>query len=313
MDPRRRNVANTERSTHETIADRFPLAKQQFRTYVTKPRYWLFPLLIFGLGVASSLELAFGNADAKRYLGSRYPLIAFQWFCSIIGGFVGIFAGYASVTSDRNTGRLPLLLKLPYSRSEYLRQKFLGHAGALSALLIFALGTGFVVCGFVLGPPPILATLAFVTVSVLYVLVWVSIAMTVSMLVKTGRRAIAVLLPVFIGTGMLWRMTFTSILTPIVGNLPQPVSLLVTRLVPFRAYLVATNWIAGLPNSHSYGTWISQELNTEFVSDSTIVSMELGSSVPWYLSEWLAIPVLVFWLVVPPLVASRRFEAVDIV
>lgn len=313
MGPRRQTASEAERSKRGHASTPLPFSRRQFRTYVTKPRYWLFPLLLFGLGVASSIELAFGQPAAKQYLGSGYPIVAFQWFLSIIGGFVGIFAGYASVSGDRNAGRLPLLLKLPYSRNEYLRQKFLGHASALSALLVLALSAGFVVCGFVLGPPPLLATVAFVTVSVLYVLVWLSIAMTVSMLVKTGRRAIAVLLPVFIGTGMLWRMTFTSMLTPIVGELPRSLSLLLSRLVPFRAYLVTTNWIAGLPNSHSYGTSVAEDLNAEVASYSTIAPIELGSSVPWYLSEWLAIPVLAFWLVVPPLVASRRFEAIDLV
>ncbi|WP_169732123.1 ABC transporter permease [Halostagnicola larsenii] len=292
---------------------RLALVKKQFSTYITKYRYWLFPVVLFGLAVASSTELAFSYVEAKQNLGSRYPIVAFQWFLSIIGGFTAIFAGYASVTADRNTGRLPLILKLPYSRNEYLLQKFLGHASALSALLLLVLSCGFLVCSFVLGPPPILAALAFIAVSVLYILVWLSLAMTVSMLVKTGRRAVAVLIPVFIGTGMLWRMTFTSILTPIFGEIPQTISLLITRLVPFRAYLVATNWLTGLPNSHSYGTSVGQDLNAEFVSYSTIVPLELSNGVPWYLNEWLTIPILLFWLVVPPLVATRRFNAVDLV
>ncbi len=299
------------------IYERFPLTKQQFQTYIMKPRYWLFPLLIAALGIGSSLEVTFTNAAAKQYLGPRYPIVAFQWFLSIVGGLTAVFAGYASVTGDRNGGRLPLLLKLPYSRSDYLVQKFLGHASALSALLVLALGTGFAVCTVALGPPPILETLAFVAVSVLYVLVWLSIAMSVSMVVATGRRAIAVLLPVFVGTGMLWRMTFSSVLTPLVGELPDSVSLLFARLVPFRAYLVATNWLTGLPNSHSYGVSVGRDLNGDFASastvGSTIVSFEIDGTVPWYLSEWLTVPILVFWLVVPPLIAARRFERVDLV
>ncbi|MGB9961211.1 ABC transporter permease subunit [Halobacterium sp. MBLA0001] len=287
------------------VSSRLPLASRQFRVKLQNPRYWLYCLFVFGFGTARMNGLIF--AQTSNYTpGPEHPILVFQWVMGIIGGSAAIFLGYNIVAGDRASGRIRLLLKLPYTRSRYIAEKFLGEAAALVTFTTIAILGGFAVWTVVNSRPPLLASVVFLGFTALYLLVWLSLSTAVSAVVKTGRRSVSVLVSLFFGMLFFWE--------GIMGPPIQANALFFDRLVPIRSYLAVTNWIAGLPNTHSWGTSVMEQLKVTnlFVTNVTIVPRVLDGAVPWYLSEWLSLVVLSLWGIVPLLIACRWFNTTDI-
>lgn len=66
------------------------------------------------------------------------------------------------------------------------------------------------------------------------------------------------------------------------------------RLIPQYSYQAATNWIAGLPNSNNSGSSVLEKLTTDDPMPAVTLFPELfDGGVPWYLSEWLAVFLLI--------------------
>ncbi|MCF2240127.1 ABC transporter permease subunit, partial [Halobacterium salinarum] len=165
---------------------------------------------------------------------------------------------------------------------------------------------GFAVWTVVDSRPPLLASALFVGFTALYLLVWLSLSTAVSAVVRTGRRSVSILVSLFFGMLFYW--------SKIVGPPIQADALFLDRLVPLNSYLAVTNWIAGLPNTHSWGTSVMEQVKITnlVVTTVTIVPRVLDGAVPWYLSEWLSLVVLSLWGIIPLLIACRWFKTTDI-
>ncbi|MCF2206551.1 ABC transporter permease [Halobacterium salinarum] len=238
--------------------------------------------------------------------GPERPILVFQQVVGLISGFVAIFVGYNIVAGDRTSGRIRLLLKLPYARSRYIAEKFLGEAAALVTFTTVAILGGFAVWTVVNSRPPLLASASFLGFTALYLLVWLSLSTAVSAVVKTGRRSISILVSLFFGMLFFWK--------GMIGPPTQADAVFVDRLVPVRSYLAVTNWIAGLPNTHDWGIRVMRQLKVSNAvgKSATIDPRVLDGAGPWYLSGWLSLVVLSLWGIVPLLIACRWFNTTDI-
>ncbi|QIB76534.1 ABC transporter permease subunit [Halogeometricum borinquense] len=289
------------------ITKRFPLATRHFKTKLKNRYYWLYGFIILVLGTGAATNSLHFDYQG----GSAYVITTFSWAVGLIGSLAAIFAGYSLVTSDQASGRIRLILKLPYTRWRYAFEKFLGEAFAVIAFTSLATVTGFAVSTALYGLPPVLPAIGILVVQAGNLLVWLSLAMAVSMVVKTGRRAVAVLMVLFLST-WVWEGVANSILRGI-GEQSVAVRLFAYRLEPYRAYSVTVNWMLGLPNSDLMAPLLMEHVdpNGSIIIGPGIVS-ELVGDIPWFLSEWVSALVLILWGTVPMLLAYRRFKTADI-
>ncbi|RYJ08504.1 hypothetical protein ELS19_18460 [Halogeometricum borinquense] len=290
----------------QSVSSRLPLTSKQFWTKVQSPRYWMYGLFLCGLGVAQMLGI---GASPNYDPGSEHGFVIIQSNIAYFGSLIAIFVGYASVTSDQASGRIRLLLKLPYARWRYVFEKYLGEGLALGTFTALAILGGLTVSATIYGQPPVLTAVTVPLLSIGYLFVWLSFAVATSVVAKTGRQAITVVISVYL-LPMAWTLV-TPAVSWLVGDDPA-LFLFVERLLPMNAYFAATNWAIGVPNSHGPARDVLTKVLTDIPRPTTIIVSELFESVPWFLSGWVSVLVLVMWGLVPMLLACRRFATADI-
>jgi len=208
---------------------------------------------------------------------------------------LGLLLGYKTIVSERESGRLLLLLSLPHSRLEAVFGKFLGRGGVLALVVAsgIVLASALVAYPFGSLQPGVMA--AYVLVTLLYGLAFVSIGMGISTLTSSSQRATAGTFGVFFVFVVLWS----------------------ELKVPFR---IALDYLGlasdGLPNwaLFVYGLepgMCYQRIVQAFFAGSDQGSY-LGADAPFYLGEWVALIVLVCWVIVPVTAGYRRFEVTDL-
>ncbi|ELZ01595.1 ABC transporter [Natrialba chahannaoensis JCM 10990] len=285
---------------------------------VKNSRYWVYCLLLFVLGITAtaggpiSPHRLYPPGEFER--GEFVVLATFQWFVAVIGAFAAVLAGYATVVGDRTSGRIRLLLKLPYTRREYLVRRFLGEAFALVLFTTLAIVAGVTISTALYGRPPLFPVAVFLVLSAGYLLVWFSFATAVSMVVRTGRQAITVVVP-----AVLVAISWSSLVNGLFRLVPVTESPLLYffahRLSPHDAYYTVTNWAMGLPNAHNTAGSVIRYFESDAIvllSSMHIVPEVIEGSIPWYLSEWVSLLVLVLWGVLPVGIAYWRFSRSDL-
>lgn len=203
---------------------------------------------------------------------------------------VGILLGYDAVASERESGALKLSLALPYSRRDVFLGKFVGRAGLVAVSLFVSL----VVAGFLVvypyGSLELPRSLGFVALTVMFGLLWTGIGVAVSVAVATKRQALV------LGFGMLFLFAF---IWRRLGEL---------LAVGFEAMGVTDGTV---PDPVQFGLNLSPNRAFQLLTDGFITpNASVGG--PWYLSEWVALPVFACWLVGPLGVAYRRFARSDL-
>ena len=226
------------------------------------------------------------TADLAPYLTGAVTLVL---------PLFGLLLGYKAIVSERESGRILLLLSLPHSRLEAVLGKFLGRGGVLALVVTsgIVLASGLVAYPFGSLQPGIM--LAYLLVTLLYGLVFVSIGMGISTLTSSGHRATAATFGVFFVFVVLWS----------------------ELRAPFR---IALDYLGlasdGLPDWALFVYGLEPGLCYERVVDAFFAGSEqgayIGPEAPFYLGEWVALAVLVGWLIAPVAAGYRRFEVTDL-
>lgn len=203
---------------------------------------------------------------------------------------IGILLGYNAVVTERESGALLLSLSLPHSREDVVVGKVLGRTGVLAATIVATMvGAGFLVV-YPFGDLELVRSVAFVVLTVALGTLWTCLGVAVSLAVATKQRALVLGFGLFFLFALVWDTVVGALESGlnaagiIDGSLPGPVAF-VLSLDPGTAF---------------------ERLTAGFIDPAAAVDG------PWYLSEWVALVVFVGWLVVPVVLASRRFAGRDL-
>jgi len=208
---------------------------------------------------------------------------------------LGLLLGYKTIVSERESGQLLLLLSLPHSRLEAVFGKFLGRGGVLALVVASGIVLASALVAYPFGSIQPGIMVAYVLVTLLYGLAFVSIGMSISTLTSSGQRATAGTFGVFFVFVVLW-----------------------TELrIPFR---IALDYLGlasdGLPNWALFVYGLEPGMCYQRIVQAFFAGASqgayLGSDAPFYLGEWSALVVLVCWVVVPVTAGYRRFEVTDL-
>lgn len=292
-----------------------PLARKEARTVATSKGVWLLAVLLVGWGYRPS----YVGWDG---LGTNVTAGYVQLAATVLLPLGVLLLSYQSVVGERASGSVKFVLGLPLTRTDVLLGKVVGRTAGIAgpvSVAFLAIGVVGSVDHGTVGP---LAFLGTVLVTLVYVGVLVSIAVSISAVVeRTVTAAAAVFGGVFLPFVLFWEWVGVALFTGVTGTSVSPFDppasgplFLLLRLSPGGAYRVVSNWLLGVGNSADTYDAVLTKLQPQVSTNAYVVeaTFEPGT-VPPYLHEAFGVLVLLAWGVVPLAVARYRFTRGDAV
>jgi Cu-processing system permease protein len=242
----------------------------------------------------------FGSIASHGWQNLGNTISGMTSFATYLISIIGFMLGYATIIGEIERGSMSALLSLAATRFEIVVGKFLGLGSVLCFTVLVGFGTAGIVIGVNVSNVDYLQYLAFIGMTMVFGLVFLSVALCFSTVFSKRSTALG-------GTIFLWFL-FTIIL-PIVF-----VGLLATTIdftkITMDTTLTVPEWY-----------YVLQLFNPIDVYSSLIgvtirpVSSSLGAglipSPSWY-SPGLLLGVLIIWIVVFFILAAWRFNRKDV-
>lgn len=292
-----------------------PLARKEARAVATSKGVWLFAVLLVPWGYRPS----YVGWDG---LGANITAGYVQVAGTVLLPLGVLLLSYKSIVGERVSGSMKFVLGLPLTRTDVLLGKVVGRtagiAGPVSVAFLVIGGIGLIDHGM-FDPFLFLGT---VVVTLIYVGILVSMAVSVSALVdRTVTAVSAVVGGLFFPLVLFWTWISTTVFTRVTGTPVNPVDppasgplFFLFRLSPAGAYRVVSNWLLGVGNSADlYSQVLTDRQPQTFTSAYVVETTFPPGEVPIYLHESIAMLVLLAWFVVPLGLARYRFTRGDAV
>ena len=139
--------------------------------------------------------------------GMSETVTALLSISSLLIPLVGIMLGYATISGEEEKGSLPILLSYPVRRVEVILGKFFGLGSVIAVSVFLGFGLSGLVIAFTVSSSNWLAYLTFILLTILLGLVFLSLAICFSALLK--KRSTSLGAGIFI---FFWGMIMGSII-----------------------------------------------------------------------------------------------------
>jgi len=156
-----------------------------------------------GLDIRHSLE----GAAKPRFVflllftasGVGFSLVQFVAF---FGPLIGLILGFDAINRERNEGTLSKLLAQPIYRDAVINAKFTASVFIIALMLVSIVlvisGLGLIVIGVVPGPEEILRIAVYLCISIVYISLWLAVAILFSILFRSISTSALSMLAVWI-------------------------------------------------------------------------------------------------------------------
>lgn len=135
-------------------------------------------------------------------------------YVSMVGAILAVILGYNALIEEKESGGLKLILSRPVYRDQFLLGKFLGNAAVIAVLLGLVYVFNLVLLIFAGGLLPTLGEVArllvFILISFVYMLIYLSLAMFLSIRMKNNAT-------VFLVALVIW-MIFSYVVPEMAGS-----------------------------------------------------------------------------------------------
>ncbi|WP_135821925.1 ABC transporter permease [Halostella litorea] len=279
------------------------VARKDFRDALRSKTLWILSALfvLFAAGMAYIYTLLQQGTGGE--LSSLDLVFFLQSPVALLVPLTALLLGYKSIAGEIDSGSVKILLSLPHSRSSVVLGKLLGRTAVLTVpiLIGFAVAAVVVVALYATFSPGYYV--AFVALTVLFGLAYVSIAVAVSATTKSTSRAAVGIFGVFALFNFLWDVFGWGL------------HYVVTRLTEGRGVFYPfpnpPNWYFFFQRLSPNGAF-SGSMTAMLPGDSQVTEYFPQGDVPFYLQDWFSLLILVAWIVVPLSLCYRRFKAADI-
>jgi ABC-2 type transport system permease protein len=190
------------------------VAHKEFTDHVRSFRFVLLVALMSLAGLASVNSAAGPIRDAAE-AASQTPSIflylftispqrvpAFHEFLGILGPLLGIAFGFDAVNGERSQGTLPRLVSQPIHRDEIVNGKFVAGITAIALALgaVMAIVGGYGALRLGVGPTAtdLTRAVAFYVVAVVYISLWLALAILLSVISRRAATAALAALAVWL-------------------------------------------------------------------------------------------------------------------
>ncbi len=277
----------------------YTVAKKEFTDHI-RNRWILILIIVFiMLTLVASFLAGQRSTNDTTLGGAEETVVTLLSIAGILLPLIAIMLGFATIAGEAESGALALVLSYPIRRSEVLLGKFLGLGGILAFTALVGFGVGGLFITISSGTAQILGFLAFIGLTVLFGLMYLSPIICLSALLK--RRVTAIGGGIFL---FLWSPIYDMI---IFGVFLATSDLSTTQIMQGGSFSLPAWmwWSIGLSPSDLYETTVMKAFN---------VQQAFGYSMPLpdYLSTGLLIVFMCLWIAIPLLLAYVFFRRRDI-
>lgn len=281
------------------------VARKDFRDAIRSKLFWALAIIfgLFAVGVGGAYgyfnELQGGGADQGVQL-----VMFVSSPVSIFVTLTAVIICHKTIVGERDAGSLKLMLSLPHSRFDVVLGKIVGRTAVLAVPALASVVLGVGVGSALLGDFAIVPSLVLVASMLVLVATYVSLMVGVSAMTSSTTLATVAAVMYFVVFEFVWDIIGVILLLVTVGASG-------TTNVNVDWYYVYTK----IPPGNAFGTLFNavlSEIGTTIPSAETANGMAAAQVDAIYGTVWIAIPILVFWLLVPAVIGYKRFSDADL-
>ncbi|MBZ6494777.1 ABC transporter permease [Natrinema longum] len=290
------------------------IAKKDFQDAVRSWLFWGLSVFFFALMAGLAGILAWISPDGFTTIDfiSTVSSVA-----KLVIPLIALILGWKAIAGERETGSIKVLLSLPHSRRDVILGKLLGRTAVLSLSLIIGLLIAMVAVAFAVTEFSFPAYMAFLVLTILYGLAYMSIAISLSSLTRSTTIAGAAMFGVFVVFYIVWNSIQTAL--RLLMNRGYIEGVAYTMSGPGGGQLEFTrlpSWaqfINMLDPGNAYQNTITifSEISGDQIG-TTVREVAYPNGIPFFLQDWFSFIILLFWIVVPITIALFWFDRVDI-
>jgi ABC-2 type transport system permease protein len=217
---------------------------------------------------------------------------------------VAILSGYKSISGERASGSIKILLSLPNERRDVILGKLIGRSAVVTTAIVIGFTVAGVLFWIVFSSFEVGNYLIFMGLTILLGIAFTGLAVGASAMTGSPAKAAASVVGLFVLFQILWQNVPQGIYWalnggkfPAPGEL-DPWMLFVGQIDPAGSYKGALR--ALLPDSATEGIARNIKLWTGV------------DAVPWYFEWWVSLLVLFAWIALPIFLGYLEFRAADL-
>lgn len=209
---------------------------------------------------------------------------------------IGLMLGYATIVREVESGSMSSFLAHPVERWEIVVGKFLGLGSVLSFSIFVGFGIAGIIIGFNVSNVDYLGYLIFIISSMMLGLVYLSLSMFFSTLLKSRSTCMGMAIFTWFFFAMIWGIITVGLLFAFEGDF--------MTLAGIPDWYYALNMINPI-SSFSYLVILNVVSNT---------GMMLGSieSLPGFMTNSVFVLIMLIWIIIPVFLSILFFERKDI-
>jgi ABC-type transport system involved in multi-copper enzyme maturation, permease component len=301
------------------------VATKEFRDAV-RSRWLQGATLVLTILIAGTTGVVFGfifSSEAQEVsllFGTFINLGLFNFsFTGLIGlilGFIALSTTYGSITDERASGSIKLLLSLPNDRQDVVVGKFLGRTAVVVASLVIAFVVTFVILITTGTQLQLGMFLPHIALTMLLGIVFAAIGLGISAAANSNREATLSAMALYLVFALLWGAVASGIpriLSRATNQINElslsettqaTLTLAISYVNPLRLYETLAAQLYRSPAS-------ARLVNTSLQQRSLLAS-QFESSVPLYFSGGALLFVFILWAILPIVVGYVVFERRDL-
>ncbi|MFC7074174.1 ABC transporter permease [Halovenus rubra] len=266
------------------------VARKDFLDATRSKMLWGLLVVFIGyLGIVSYLSQG-GDAELLEFIE-----LTAQGFVLFVP-LVSIILGYKSIIDERESGTIALLLSLPHSRRDMVVGKFVGRTVVLAIPVLVSLLGASAVIVLLFDSFPVIDYVLFALLSVALGAAFLGISVGLSMSTTVNRRVTAGAFGAYVVLGVLWKQIMDAMLV-ILWRFENGV------LVDRPAWAMFVQMASPME---------SFDRLTAALFDLDIATAYTAADAPWVVDAWVAVLVLVGWVVLPLGIGYIRFSIADL-
>ncbi|ELY79518.1 ABC transporter permease [Natrinema gari] len=307
-------AAGGSASSSLTLESVRAIAKKDFQDSVRSWLFWGLSVFFFTLMAALAGFIAWAEPEELTTLGF---ISLISQVCKLVIPLIALVLGWKSIAGERETGSIKVLLSLPHSRKDVLVGKLLGRTAVLSLSLGIGFVIGMLAVAFAVTEFSFPAYVAFLAMTILYGLAYMSIAVSLSSVTRSTTMAGAAMFGVFVLFYIVWNSIRSALGLLMRRGYIDGVSYMTTTLTGQQREMTRLpDWalfIDMIDPGTAYQNTITlfSGLSGENIG-TTFNEAAFPNGLPFYLQDWFSLAILLFWIVVPLVVALYLFDRGDI-
>ncbi len=292
------------------------LARKDFEDVVRSRLIWaalgLFVMLILIIALGYS-QTQSGDPTTADFINLFAQLGA--W---LVIPLIAIMIGYMAIVGERQSGSLRVLFGLSFSRGDVIAGKLASRNAVIVLVSVVALILGPILAILTAGSLDVGMYVLFALFTILLAIVFTTVAVSVSASTSTRYRAMGGAVGAYILFAFLWHPIVAGIHYLVKGSLAELHApewyFFLNRLNPLEAY---NQVISALIDQYVWGMigWVNIVEDVEATSmeaPNLLLSNRVEGELPFYLSDWFAVIILLAWVLVPAVIGYWRFVRADL-